>query len=146
MLSEFPKFCEQAIIQAMETAGITGLTNRAYHVEDDIGDEDIVYPVCQIVAEPVQEIQQDAPLYECRVSVSIATYFDDDGKRQILSNLSSDVWLVLTRSNIDTAMGLVVGGTNLGVQGVTYADVTTNQDSNDQRSTRVFSLHLFDAT
>ena len=146
MGTQFSKYCEQSIIQAIQTAGITSATFRAYRVDDDIGedDESIEYPICQIVSEPIQETQQGASLYSCDVMVSIATYYDDDKKRQVLDNLSDDIWNTLTTLNVDTAMGLVTGAELLGVQGLTYSEVDVNQDSNDQRTVRLFTFHLFD--
>ena len=136
---EIAKYIEEAFLGAL--SGVTGLTYRAYHVDDDTV-EDIQYPLCQIVSEPQQEIQQQAALFSIRVGVAVATYFDDDKKRETLSEKAAEVWAALTPDAVDTAMGNVTGADNLGVQGLEYSDTTTTQENNDQRAVRTYTAHL----
>jgi hypothetical protein len=145
-VEEKAKKVELAFKQALETAGVTGLTYRLYHADDSGSgdDEPIVYPVCQIVAEPAQEVQPNATLFAMSVAVAVATYYDDDKLRQTLSEKASDVWIALTASSVDTAMGTVSGASNLGVQGLEQGDPATLLEGNDQRQIRVYTAHLFD--
>ena len=143
MSKQYHKWCEQAVKRAL--SGVSGVTFRAYHV-DDATEENIAYPVCEIVAEPVDESSPGAGvLFSCRVAIAVATYYDDDKKRTTLSEKAAEVWDALTPSAIDTAMGNISGPASiaLGVQGVDWSDMATTQDRNDQRQVRVYTLFLY---
>lgn len=145
-VEETAKKVELAVKQALETAGVADLTYRLYHADDSAGagEEEIVYPMCQIVASPIQETQQSAVLLSMSVAVAVATYYDNDKLHATLSTKASTVWNALTRDSVDTAMGLVPGGDNLGVQGWEQGDPAVTQEGNDQREARMFTAHIFD--
>lgn len=138
---------EAAFKQACVTAGVSGLTYRLFHGDDSGGAaaESIVYPYCMIMAEPIEETQMDAPLLSMRVVVAVATYYDDDKLHQTLSEKASTVWAALTATATDTALGLVTGADNLGIQGLEYGETISTQDGNDQRASKTYTAHIYDA-
>jgi len=138
---------EAAFKQACVTAGVSGLTYRLFHGDDSgsASEEAIVYPFCMIMAEPIEEIQMNAPLMAMRVVVAVATYYDDDKLHQTLSEKASDVFAALTASSTDTALGLITGADNLGIQGLEYGEPTSTQDGNDQRQVKTYTAHIYDA-
>ena len=142
---DMTKLVEQAFLKVL--VGVSGITFRAYHVSDEGGDEETIeYPVCEIVASPEQEVQPNAPLITVDVAIAVATYYDDDKLRQTLTAKADEIFDLITDTALDTAMGTISGGSDLGVQGLTYTDNATTQEQNDQRQARIYTVYLYDAS
>lgn len=104
---ELEKQIESAITAVLNSSVFTTTPYlRAFLVDDspDATDEEIVYPVIQILCGTAQPYAEEEILYVAEVTLMVATNLLNDAKRQVLSSIYGTCKQVLTAEAINAAL------------------------------------------